>query len=139
MDKNNNVVIPAIYDSVTAFDENGYTYVKKDEKAAVLDKKGNIVIPFKYDEIYKLEDGVFTVLIYGKTQLLTGLIDKTGKEIVSPSYDMISQFSEDLARVSNFSNPNDTTAASSRSGYINKSGKLVVPLILISQMIFKKD
>lgn len=113
--------------------------MKKDEKAAVLDKKGNIVIPFKYDEIYKLEDGVFTVLIYGKTQLLTGLIDKTGKEIVSPSYDMISQFSEDLARVSNFSNPNDTTAASSRSGYINKSGKLVVPLILISQMIFKKD
>lgn len=88
--------------------------------------------------MHKMEDGLFMTESYGKTRTLVGIVDKTGKEIVPPSYSMIYQFSEGLAQVFDFSNPNDTTANSERSGFINKSGKLVVPLIYNYTCEFKE-
>lgn len=53
-----------------------------------------------------------------------GLIDKTGKIILEPKYNIINPFHEGLARVCK-----KITDISYKSGFINEQGKIVIPFI----------
>lgn len=55
----NEMVIPAIYDHVSSFNEDGFAYVERDEKVGLIDTTGKEILPCKYDNIYcdVTEDG----------------------------------------------------------------------------------
>jgi hypothetical protein len=49
---NNELVIPAKYDYVNSFNEDGLAIVEIDDKKGVIDTTGKIVIPLKYETVY---------------------------------------------------------------------------------------
>lgn len=88
---------------------------RKGEKWGYCNRDKKIVIPCKYDETAPFENGLAQVCLNNKW----GLIDKTGKEIVVPTYKNIYKFQKNgLAVVMN---------DDYKQGIIDKTGKEIVP------------
>ncbi|MDQ0116578.1 WG repeat-containing protein [Paenibacillus harenae] len=106
------------YDMVGDFSEGLAWYVSYDEESDVerfgfLNTSGKVVIAAKYDWVGGFHDGLAAFELNGKM----GMIDKTGKEIIKPVYDVIDeQFMDGLLAV----------AQGEKWGYINKEGKFVI-------------
>jgi hypothetical protein len=107
--------VPCIYEDGNVF-MNGYACMKKDGKWGMIDKTGKGVLDFKYDKQFyyserllgvKENNKCFYLDIYGKKKIVlkNGIID-------------FSPFQNGLARVSD----------SNKYGFIDKTGKVVIPL-----------
>lgn len=118
-------VIPFKYDFAMPFHEL-LAVVGKKGKYGVIHRSGKEIVPYCYDGIGNFSDGL-AVIEQGKA---SGLIDRTGKEVVSPGrYSYISPFHEDMALV--------LALGKNKYGYINKSGKEVIPCIYDSAEDFE--
>lgn len=69
-----------------------------------------------YDMVMNAEDGYFKVANYIQGELLWGLVDSTGQEIVTPQYQLLGNFLEDRAAVKK----------NGKWGFIDKSGNVVI-------------
>lgn len=91
---------------------------------AFVDKTGTIVIPTSYDYyLASFHEGLAAVGDH--------YIDKTGKTVLSPDVDEVYRFSEGLALVEKGGEPKEAPLGVQKGrkfGYIDKSGKLVIPL-----------
>lgn len=126
IDKAGKVIIPLSYSSAGVFSE-GLASAYKDGKCGYIDKTGKMVIPFKYDGgepfsegyaqvsldgnfyidktgkkiskeyhvTYPFKDGVAVVRYNAKS----GIIDKTGKEILPCKYRIVESISEGIILV----------------------------------------
>lgn len=125
IDKTGKLVIPAKYeyDDHTDFSE-GLALAKIGKKYGYIDKTGKVVIPPQYDSADKFSEGLAAVEVGGKEAHgqysggKWGFIDKTGTIVLAPQYDYQAEFSEGLAAVS----------IDGKLGYIDKTGKIVIPL-----------
>jgi len=114
-----------------------------------LDYTGKIVVPFKYDQLEHTyaRESLARVMVSGKM----GMIDKTGKEIIPMKYDSVGIWDEGLSVEENFEEfPNNNfypshrpyhdhdghfsegltpVRANRKSGFVNKVGKEVIPLM----------
>lgn len=113
----NEKIVNCIYDSVTDFDE-GYAVAYHKGKAGIIDHFGNTLIPFKYDEL--VWDSYTNTIIAGYNGLYK-LLSRDGKTLTRNSYASISSFNLDRALV--------VSATNGKKGYIDPSGKVVIPLI----------
>lgn len=135
------------------FDEKGYYLVKKSGKYGVVDGRGTLIIPTDYDHIsYEEQSGLISLIdvqgfcnyfnthygikilppstytslgyfsegmaFFYKANGKKGYINKFGEEVIkNVKADYIFEFHDGLARVS----------VGGKSGFIDKSGKLVIP------------
>ncbi|MDY7395712.1 WG repeat-containing protein [Aureibaculum sp. 2210JD6-5] len=117
IDKNNQVVIPFIYDDANGFYEE-LAFVKKGDYYGYIDKNNKIKIPFRFHNskfaFFAQSRCVFADKETGKY----GFINKKGKVIVKPIYDMALPFYNDKALV----------RLNGKEGYIDRKGKEVVPI-----------
>ncbi|MDO5046725.1 WG repeat-containing protein [Campylobacter sp.] len=81
-------------------------------------EKQNIILPFIYEDISFSEEGLISAKKDGKY----GVIDISGNEILPFAYDYLSRFKEGLAIVVKIE------GKSAKQGFIDKSGKIVVPM-----------
>lgn len=140
------LVIPAIYDSATNF-YNGLAIVgiaDRDEwnenqiiyadngcimnwEQMLIDIKGNKVCEFTRIKFCNIGDMYFV-----SNGSKWGLLDKEGNLILEPTYNVIDDFHEGIARVGNIVSTTHVTGdyyeKEYRYGYIDISGNLVVPL-----------
>ncbi|NMA94130.1 MAG: hypothetical protein GX975_05655 [Clostridiales bacterium] len=116
LDKNLNVVIPAIYDYVNSF-SNGLATVVKGDKYGFINKAGKEVVPCIYDAAGSFSDGLALVQKNG----LYGYIDTSGKEVIPCKYGNAFPFSDGLAAVTK------DPWGYGEWGYIDKSGREVIP------------
>ena len=141
IDKTGNVIIPLEYNNAQCFSE-GLSAVKKDGKRGFIDKSGTIIIPFEYDWAHPFRNGLSSVVKNGKW----GVIDKTGRTVIplELEYDYTDNFYDGLARVFTgrvpLSSRNDdffysfishierTPGKEEKHGFIDKTGKIVIPL-----------
>jgi hypothetical protein len=99
--------------------KDGLAEVCKDGKWGFIDKNGNEVIPCKYDPIEDSDNGFFEGLAVVMTNNYEKfhVINKKGDIAFTHSYSWVSKFSEGLSLVSK----------NSKMGYIDTSGKEVIP------------
>lgn len=79
IDKKGNMVIPAIFSTVSDFSEK-LCAVEKDEKWGFINKSGKTVIPFKFEDASPFNYGTAEVSVYNsKGDLVEMTIDKKGR------------------------------------------------------------
>lgn len=153
IDRTGREVVPPRYESVTDFSE-GMASVRLDGRWGFIDRTGREVVAPQYDSVYAFHDGLAVI----RTDDGVGFIDKSGRIVVSPRYLDAMPFSEGMAAVYNdgwgfvdttgrevvapqygnpFSNSVDGTLFSEglavvyqnrKAGFIDKTGKLVIPI-----------
>lgn len=140
IDSTGKQITPVIYDGVYDF-FNGFAIIEKNGKHGVVNKLGKEVIAPKYDAIAfsTTEPGfarVFTGSKYDTTfeQHVGGdqgyINCNTGKEITTVNYSITWDFNEGLAPVNRGAAWSDEDGyRGGKWGFIDKTGKLVIPLI----------
>lgn len=123
IDKNGNEAIPYIYDRAMPFSD-GMAIVMKNGKYGYVDKSGKEVIACTFDDAFSFSEGVAAVQEGDNYYVM----DKSGKEVFSLSsyskgYGLFS-YHEGLATVYK-----SVGNGSSVSGFIDTSGKEVIPCI----------
>jgi len=83
------------------------------KKWAILDKYGFLKTKFKYDSILSISQGRIGI----KRNNKWGFLDRYGVEIISPIFDAVQPFKDDLSIVTFFG----------EDGIINRQGKWIVP------------
>jgi Glycosyl hydrolase-like 10/WG containing repeat len=150
IDKTGRLISRLQFDEAEFFSE-GLALVRIANKYGYLDKTGKLVIPPQFEAANSFREGLATVKVGGKW----GYIDPTGILVITAQFDEADSFSQGLARVAITSlidigttnspinpnpinsptnpnptnsptNPNPTTTATLKSGYIDKTGKLVI-------------
>ncbi|MCF8357656.1 MAG: WG repeat-containing protein [Prolixibacteraceae bacterium] len=113
-DKNEKIVIPAVYDDVLPFSE-GLAAVKRNNQWGYIDADGNELILPKYDKAGNFCEKRALVCINGKC----GFINSKGEELIIPGkYDVAGNFSEGMAVV----------CIGNQYGFVDKNGKQAVEL-----------
>ena len=108
--------IKSQFEEAYSFSE-GQAVVKKDAKFHYLLKDGNLLpIDKKYSQVFDLQDGFSIVTSLRNDTVLYGFIDKTGKEIVSPTYSFIDNFESGSA----------VFLKDNLAGMLNKSGEIII-------------
>ena len=104
----------------------GLAPVELGNKWGYINRKGKPIIPFEYDSVEDFRKGVAVVTKADKK----GLIDKKGKIIVEFGiYDSFGIMDSGFISVSkNIRDKNTNEYLDSKTGIINKNGKIVVPL-----------
>lgn len=118
IDRQGNEVIPCQYESVSRVDLSKNLWkITKNGKTGIINVKTNkFIIPIECQEIYLFNEGISRIRRNGKWQF----INEFGQVIYTCSEGMPDAMVEGMARVSqNWKNW--------KSGFINKSGQLVIP------------
>jgi WG containing repeat len=131
IDLNGKIVIPAQFDLAEKFSE-GLAKVTIGKKCGFIDRNGKIVIPIQFDEdrVGGFSEGLAIVEIGGKD----GFIDTKGNMVIPPQFRNASSFKNGLAKVQidlplkggTTLNPNGVVNLNGSSGYIDRSGKIVI-------------
>lgn len=129
INKSGEFVIPAQYEEACNFSE-GLAAVQINDRWGFINKKGVLVIPAKFrgehQYYHGFKDGMALVGVTGKDgKWFYGFIDKTGKMVFSLKQKGITKahnFSEGLAAVE----------INGKWGYVDKTGKLVIPAVFES-------
>ena len=103
--------------------------VEKDGKWGFIDNTGKLVIPLEFESAREFHEGL-ALVAKGKQK---SFIDTSGRVVIKPQFDLVDDFSEGLAAV----NIGQTRIANigligkpGKWGYIDKTGKLAIPLCL---------
>lgn len=144
---NGKMVVPLQYDDANSFSE-GLASVKVGDKWGFIDKAGKLVIKPQYaTNIYEGSYDIGSVgnfsegLAYIVKNEKVGFIDKTGKVVINPIYDQIIDnlsgdslpmdyeliSSNHYAGISVFRNGLAVVVKDGRFGFIDKTGKTVIP------------
>ncbi|MEI6122688.1 MAG: WG repeat-containing protein [Bacteroidota bacterium] len=131
IDLQGKIIIPNDYDIIwKTFDEYGYTWAVKNQKAGFLSVDGKEITEFKYDNLNDFTEDMAAVAVNVNGTLLWGYIDRTGKEIVPCQYTQVDGFFNGMSAVY------DNTK---KGGYIDKTGKLIIPIIYTTTIDFNED
>lgn len=141
-------ILPLEYTEISEFSDD-FLKAKKDNRWNIIDKMGKVIAT--YTEIGELSEGLAKV----KSGYKWGCIDKTGKEIIPVEYKEISEFSDALlkaeedyiysysryhiidkagkiiakySQVGELSEGLASVESRGKCGYIDKTGKVVIPL-----------
>jgi hypothetical protein len=130
---NGEVIVPLIYDNMNLwwggrFYSHELIGVSRNDKWGFIDIKGNVVVPLEYNHVSPFDNGfayVWRDIItnQGWSESRVGVINSKGEFVIplTDNYEDISHFSEGFAAVL------VGGRNSSKWGYINISGDLVVP------------
>jgi hypothetical protein len=122
IDKNGNWVIQPRFKFAFNFDH-GRAFVQTvSGKYGVIDKAGKYIGRAIYDQI----GGSFDPLAPAKIGNKWGFIDSRSQFVIQPTYDSASLFSDGLAQVTK------GIGVNAKTGYIDRTGKLVIPLSINS-------
>src|SRR6185503_10002846 len=135
--KNNEIIIPAKYDTVNKF-EYGLARVKLDNKWGYIDEKGKVIIPIKF---FWIEPALFLSFEEYEDDEPTGwyrmklnskadpwkFVDKTGKELLFEDYSEFG-YSEGMLEV----------VLGNKWGFADENGKLVIPMKYQQVKYFEK-
>jgi len=114
IDKTGKELIPCIYDEISLSSD--IFIVKQNDKVGCLDKDGKVISFGVYDEIIEDDENLILVIKDYKY----GWINRNGEEVIPCSYNVrVTAFSEGLVGVRN----------GPSYGYIDTTGKLVIPYI----------
>ena len=117
INKEGKLGIPYEFDYASSFSE-GLAAVEKDGKQGYINKEGEMVITYNYYSANEFSEGL--ALIQEEKLFDYKFIDKSGKIVIDASkYDQVDSFKEGLAAVK----------INNKVGYIDKTGKLVIPCI----------
>ncbi len=94
IDKNNETVIPFLYDSGTDF-EDGRAIVELDGKTGIIDRTGQEVLPIRFEDIGSFSE----TLIYGKKDSLYAYYDRFGKQRIPERFTEAFAFNKKRAKV----------------------------------------
>lgn len=94
INRNDEIVIPTIYDDGKRFSE-GLAPVKMDDLFGYIDTTGKLIIPYQFEDAYSFSNGWAKVEIDEKY----GFIDKTGEVIIPIEYDWVGEFNGETASV----------------------------------------
>jgi hypothetical protein len=123
-----NLQIPCLYEQAQGFSE-GLANVLLNGKGQTIDKTGKLVFLHPVETEGALpqpfKEGIAG---FSNRKKLYGLLDKTGKMILKPTYEAIDAFSEGLARVE----------MDKKSGFINLKGELQIPIQYQTKQAFKE-
>jgi WG containing repeat len=127
-------VIPLTFDDVNGFNDEGYANVRIARGKGVIDTTGKIIIPCVYGELVGIVNGFTTATLYNGTKpKKDGILNIKGEIVVPFIYDRIGGwFVEGLCIVAN-KNPDyssdDNDEPEARYGFVDQTGKLIIPLI----------
>ncbi|AZQ61096.1 WG repeat-containing protein [Flammeovirga pectinis] len=113
---------------------NNYAIVSKkgDSKLqGVINEKGKVIVKLNFKKIKPFENGLAVAQKNGKTakDRKYGFIDKSGKWVIAPTYNIAKSFSNEIAPV----------CIKNKWGYINQKGELIIPIQFNSATSFKGD
>ena len=129
-------IVPPTFEQVGDFSD-GLAAICLDKKWGYVNSLGSTIIPPQYDFVYPFDSQgvarVFVGYLYPakdkvKMDGYMGLINRQGKEILSPCYKNIGEFSEGLAVFSQ----QDSV------GYINAKGQVVIPAVFVKASAFSE-
>jgi WG containing repeat len=126
IDKTGKVVIELVWDGAMKFSDGVAIVESRTNGKAVIDTSGKVIIDFKKANIAEFLDigsfheglGRIKVLAALKDSLpkpIYGFIDKTGKVVIKPRFQIVSQFNSGLAFVQ----------CENGDGYIDKTGNII--------------
>jgi hypothetical protein len=132
IDRSGTIRIPLCFDAVSTFSE-GLARFERDGRWGYVDQTGKIVIEPKFPWAEEFHEGLAHVQVTGTVLGYDGrwgYIDKGGQVVIEPTYKRMlsdsdgveSVFSEGLAMVEG-----DETSIPPKNGFIDKTGKLVIP------------
>ena len=115
-------------------ERSGLFPIEKNGKWGFIDRSGKIVISPQFDAANYFYEGLACVMVdkkqYGNIVIgKNGYIDRSGNWIIKPQFDFASGFSEGLASV----------RIGEKSGYIDKSGDIVIAHVSMWQIVLLKD
>ncbi|HMM81506.1 MAG TPA: WG repeat-containing protein [Pyrinomonadaceae bacterium] len=154
IDETGTLILPAIYDSAFFFSE-GLAYVEKGADEMFIRKDGKVAFSIPADATRGPSGGM---VIAGRTtfqddNFKVGIMDNTGRILLSPEYDAVEPFSEGLAAFQNaelwgyldmsgkpairaqfdaaksFASGLAAVEINGKWGFIDKTGRLVIPAI----------
>lgn len=114
------------YDDVASFSE-GLAAVKSGIKWGYMDAEGKVVVPLQWEAVNSFSEGVAAVQVNSST--MPHIIDKSGQKLFDIPFGTkyIGPFSEGLAKV----------AQNNLGGYMDKTGKMVIPAKYLNLGDFK--
>lgn len=121
IDKNGNQAFEGVFEYATNFSE-GLAAVVENNKYGYINQKGKLIIPYQFEVAGRFKDG--RAVVQNKS-FKSAIIDEKGNLLTAFEYVNIDDFHEDMARVEKGSYADGTR----RYGYINKAGKLIIPII----------
>jgi hypothetical protein len=115
IDINGDPIVPKIYKYCGEFSEN-LANVSRDGKCGYISVDGTEVIPINsFDDCGYFREGLAEIGIKNRK----GLIDKTGKIVIQPTYDFTSIFNKVFIKVTK----------NGKNGLVDRSGNVSIPLI----------
>lgn len=114
VDKQDNVIIPFIYDYASIFCE-GLSRVEIGSRWGFIDKQGNIIVPFEYEDAWHYSEGIAAVKKGGKW----GCVNKQGKIVIPFEYDYVGSHHDNRICVTK----------DNKNGFIDSTGLIVIPFI----------
>lgn len=135
-------VIAPQFDEIYNFRE-GLCAVRIQKKWGYIDKRGKFSITPHFDNVFMgFQDGLAIVFVaekeeneFGDIKGNYGIVDRSGKYVVEPIYQMIWGFKEGLSKVEVESPDNKYYT---KVGYINRKGEIVIPPIYDSGEDFEE-
>ena len=129
IDKDNNEVIPCLFEHIKQFSNGIYAIKNADGNYAFITIDGEMLTDFDYCDInYEFKEGLLAVAKRynknDKSKCFWGFIDENGKEVIPCHYSRAKDFSEGYASV--LVNTNNTKSGK-KFGYIDKSDNMVIP------------
>jgi len=138
IDKSGNIIIPLIYDTALPFSE-GIGMVRENKNYKGIDRHGKELFKITADECWPFSDGLSKVSVNQKI----GFINPKGQIVIIPQFDWACSFYNGRALVEI---KKDTLKSliklrdkESMYGYIDKTGKMVIPAIFESASNFDGD
>jgi hypothetical protein len=109
--------------------------VKVDGKWGFIDNTGKVVIQPQFEELgYGWYDGLMSVKQDGKW----GFINEKGKIAIEPEYDRVGSFNEGMCDIQD-EDESEMFSFTSRLGFIDKTGKVIVPFGKYTSGLFSED
>lgn len=126
LDKSGRIILPMEYDSIGCWtDSEGFLTVTKDHKYGFVSQTGEIVIPCEYDYVKGFLEDVAVVSKNGKY----GFINAKNELVIDYMDYFPTSFHEGMAKVvKNGSHTQILLDGNYECGYIDKTGRLMIPI-----------
>lgn len=125
IDKDNQVIVPFVYEYLNSPDEKyGWIRAKQNGKWGVIDRFGNQILEFEYDDNI---GQFFNERAYIKKDGKYGYVDPTGRQVIGFDYDNAQNFIRDIVCLKQ----------NNKHGCIDKNGIIIIPFIYDNILAFE--